>query len=125
MRQWDPFIFDASYSSKLHMGPIQKLAGYSDTSKFYFNMRKAVEPPKELLQKTPIGQWVYKALDDLKKKDTHWKSVTAHHMLSFFVKLNMILLQDAVALLVVHPNRASHPIFLVLPVFRSAEFETY
>jgi Centromere DNA-binding protein complex CBF3 subunit, domain 2 len=55
MGNWNPSMMDKSYSSKLPMGPIRKLAGYSGNSKMYFNTRTTVEPCDDLLALTPIG----------------------------------------------------------------------
>ena len=125
MGQWNPNIFDASYSSKLPMGPIRKLAGYSSSSKFYYNTRTTVDPPEECLNATPLGGWVYQAYKDLTSTPNGSKNQTALHVLDFFRDLNKIFLQDAAALVVKHPARAEHTMFRMLPVFEMHAFLEY
>jgi Centromere DNA-binding protein complex CBF3 subunit, domain 2 len=48
MGQWNPSIFDNSYSVKLPMSPIRKLAGYGNGNGLYFNTRTQVFPSDEL-----------------------------------------------------------------------------
>jgi len=42
MGQWNPSVYDTSYSSKLPMGPMRKLAGYVGNHQLYFNTRPVV-----------------------------------------------------------------------------------
>jgi hypothetical protein len=59
MGNWNNSIYDASYSSKLPLGPIRKLAGFFANNKIYFNTQTSVEPPCKLLLATLIGKLVY------------------------------------------------------------------
>lgn len=77
MGQWKPSTFDNSYSSKLPMGPMRKLAGYNSDTKIYFNTRTTVEPPNDLLHKTPIGKWVYESLYELENTEGGLEHTTA------------------------------------------------
>jgi hypothetical protein len=122
MGQWNPSIFDNSYSSKLPMGPIRKLAGFHGNNKMYFNTRTGVVVPDELLRMTPIGEWIYDItpLVSERAKSDH---PTCLHVLNFFAKMNEIFLQDAAAMLILHPDRAGHPIFEQMPLFASQQFE--
>jgi Centromere DNA-binding protein complex CBF3 subunit, domain 2 len=61
MGQWSPDVVDNSYSSKLPMRPIRKLAGYTSTTPMYYNKQTVVEPSEELLWMAPIGRWCYDA----------------------------------------------------------------
>jgi hypothetical protein len=125
MGQWNPNTFDNSYSSKLPLGPIRNLAGYSNSSKIYFNTRTSVDPPFELLELTPIGVWVYEALRVVNEdKDSHkYRTVVA--FLEFMKELNKVFLQDAAAMLAFHPDRVHHPIFTQLEVFHRESFGTF
>ena len=122
MGQWNPSIFDNSYSSKLPMGPIRKLAGYHGNNKMYFNTRTNVQVPEELLRMTPIGEWVYDIMPKVMERAGS-DHPTCLHVLNFFAKMNKIFLQDAAAMLVKCPDRAGHPIFDQLPLFVSPEFQ--
>jgi hypothetical protein len=119
MGQWNPSIFDTSYSTKLPMGPIRKLAGYN---KMYFNTRTTVQPPLELLKQTPIGEWIYEVKPEVEAR-SKGKHPTACHVLQFLCQLNEVFMQDAAAMQVLHSNRADHPLFQTLPVFESDEFK--
>jgi len=121
MGQWNQSIFDNSYSSKLPMSPIRKLAGFFSNNKFYFNTRTAVKPLEALLRMTPIGEWVYSAFTGVQEQ-ANGKHQTALHVLNFLKEINEIFLQDAAAMLSLHPERANHPLFS-LPVFSSTEFK--
>jgi hypothetical protein len=123
MGQWSPSMFDTSYSTKLPMGPIRKLAGFFGLQKIYFNTRTAIIPPQELLVQTPLGAWCYVALDALKEAAPEGKHMTAIQMLRFFCELNSIFIQDAAAMTVLHPEREHHAMFHEMPVFTSEEFK--
>jgi len=60
--QWSDGIWDSSYLSKLHFGPIRKLARHASSSNFCCNTRVMVEPDEALLHAAPIGEWVCAAL---------------------------------------------------------------
>ena len=111
MGQWNPSTFDNHYSAKFPLSAIRKLAGFPD--KLYYNTRTVVDVPQELLERTPIGKWAYKAFDDLSTAsladvDAHQ---TAFHFLKFVCKANEIFLQDAAAFAVSYPDRMDHNIY--------------
>lgn len=81
MGQWNPSMFDRSYSSKIPLGPIRKLAGYHSNNKFYFNTRTTVTPDDCLLQSTPIGKWVYIAYRGVLEASVDGGNATACHVL--------------------------------------------
>lgn len=123
MGQWAEGIQDHSYSAKLPMGPIRKLAGYFGKAKVYFNTRTAVDPPNELLLQTPIGQWVYGAYEGVTLAAEPGKNMTAISFLRFFIELNKIFLQDAAAMVALHDDRNEHAMFQKMPCFQSNEFK--
>ena len=123
MGQWNPSIFDNSYSARLPLGPMRKLAGYHSSNKMYYNTRSTVEPDVFLLRSTPIGKWCYDALDGVLEMSTEGDNQTAIHTLRFFCELNRIFIQDAAAMMVLHPERGDHPIFVDLSIFSTAEFK--
>jgi hypothetical protein len=63
MGNWNPSIYDSCYSTKLPIGAIRMLAVFSGRESKYFNARSRVEPPAHLLKLTPVGNWVYDALE--------------------------------------------------------------
>ena len=117
MGQWNPSVYDTSYSSKLPMGPMRKLAGYHGNTKLYFNTRTSVEPPMCLLQSTPIGQWIYNIHDAVMADPRIGDHPTTMYVLRFFLQLNTVFIQDATAMVVLHPERMDHPIYRELALF--------
>jgi len=127
MGQWSDGVWEGSYSSKLPFGPIRKLAGDSSTNEFYFNTRTTIDPDQALLEATPIGEWVHDALaavEEASFASSGSDHRTALQVLRFFVQLNKIFLQDAAAMIVLHPERDAHPLFN-LRVFKTDEFKAY
>ena len=123
MGQWSKGVHQRSYSTKLPMAPIRKLAGYKGSCKFHFNPRTAVEPPEDLLLTTPIGKWCYRALDEVLEASTAGENQTAILTLRFFCDMNRVFLQDAAAMMVLHPERESHPLFHEIALFSSESFK--
>jgi len=126
MGQWADGVWENAYLSKLPFGPIRKLAGYVSKDEFCFNTRTSVKPSQVLLMATPIGEWAYNAYE-LVRSCTHevGKASTAVQALHFFMDLNEVFLQDAAALLLLQPERQTHPMFQQLPVFHMEEFKEY
>ena len=127
MGQWSPDVVDNSYSSKLPMKPMRKLAGFHTSQPMYFNTRTVVEPPEELLRATPIGKFCYGAasfVDDAvrnaKKEGEHQ---TALNFLKFLCHMNKVFLQDTAAMVSLHPERASHRLYRDLDVLNSPAFK--
>jgi len=123
MGQWKPSTQDNSYSAKLPIGPIRRLAGFTSTSKQYWLPRCRLIPPDELLQQTPFA-WCYEALGEFEGRgDT--SHPTAVGFLRFVCQLSTIFLQDAAALLYEHPGRKDHPMFHTLPCLQSEAFKLF
>jgi hypothetical protein len=123
MGNWNPSIYDVSYSSKLPLPPIQKLVGYHSNQGFYWNIRTHVEPPEELLCATLMGKWVYNAYEGVCEADTNGEHQTSTHVQKFFCYLNMVFLQDLAAFMVEQPDQQFHPLFEKLDVFKIKEFD--
>jgi hypothetical protein len=123
MGQWAAGIQQSCYSAKLPMGPIRKLAGFVGKAKIYFNTRTDVVPPNEVLLLTPIGKWVYTMYEAVTETATPGKHMTAISLLRFFMDLNKIFLQDAAAMMVLHPEREEHALFNEMPCFLCDEFK--
>jgi hypothetical protein len=124
MGGWNPSVFDNSYSAKLPMGPMRKLAGFHGNHKLYYNTRTAVEPPDCLLLSTPIG-WIYNLNDELIKDSRIDDHPTAMFVVRFFIDMNRIFLQDMTAMAVLHPDRTDHPIYREFPLFQSTQWEVH
>jgi hypothetical protein len=124
MGPWNPSVFDNSYSSKLPMGPMRKLAGYQGSNQMFFNTRTSVEVPAYLKRVTPLG-WVYDTYESVMKDPRSQIHHTAPNVLRFFMKLNEVMLQDAAAMQLLHPERCSHALFQTLPVFQTKEFAVF
>ena len=125
MGQWADGVWDRSYSSKLPFGPMRKLAGYLNSSEFYFNTRTIIDPPESLLELTPMGEWCYDAYAAVRAEATRTGlHGTAVQVLRFFCELNKVFLQDAAATLALYPARSCHPVFQ-LPVFSNPAFKDY
>ena len=114
---WNPSIQDVSYSTKLPMIPIRHAAGFHKASGMYHNPRTAlIVEDSALLESTPFAPFL-EAYEFIREQvaasaegadSPKW---TALQFLEFMVQLNHVFLQDAAAILVLHPDRAVHPIF--------------
>jgi hypothetical protein len=123
MGQWKPTTQDNSYSAKLPIGPIRRLAGFSSQSKQYWLPRSRVKAPTELLLTTPFS-WCYQALEEFETRgDT--LHPTALGFIHFICELNQIFLQDAAALLFHKPDRKTHPLYQTLPCLQSEAFKLF
>ena len=111
LRNWDPSIQQTSYSTKLPMRPIRKLAGFTKANGMYYNPRCAVQVPLDLQKKTPIGCWAIDALSSLQETVGGHSKYTALNFLNLMVELNKVVIQDVAAMIVTCPQRISHSIF--------------
>jgi hypothetical protein len=109
---WDPFLQELSYSTKLPLKPIRKIAGYSTGSGMYYNLRTTVKPSDELLRTTPFW-WAFDALEGVEAamKDDNDSSYTAVCFLRFICELAVVFLQDAAAMWILYADRRSHPMY--------------
>jgi hypothetical protein len=104
------------------MQPIRKLAVFTDANGMYYNPRTMVEVDESLLQLTPAGCWLFDAHDAVANvNELGAGKFTAMNFLSFMMTLNRVFIQDAAAMLVLHPEKIDHPLFQ-LEVFWSVEF---
>lgn len=96
------------------------MAGF-DQDDIHFNPRVACEPPKELSDK--IFPWIEGEIEKVfeKNESDDNNRITAVSVLRFWASLRNIILQDAAAMFVLHPERVDHP-FLKLPIFRDPLF---
>jgi len=125
MGQWADGVWDKACSSKLPFGPMRKLAGCLNSSKFCFNTKTMAEPPECLLRLTPMGEWVCDAhaavQEEAIRTGKHQKTL---QVLCFFCQLNVVFPQDAAATLALCAERSCHPVF-ELPAFSAVEFKEH
>jgi hypothetical protein len=125
---WDPNTQQKSYSSKLPMRAIRLAAGFDAAGGMYYNPRTAVDVTSETLRRaTPFAPleealaFVQEEILDQSVPDLK-KPLTAFRFLKFMNFINTVFLQDAAAMMILHPGRASHPLFN-LECFKRPEFE--
>jgi Centromere DNA-binding protein complex CBF3 subunit, domain 2 len=123
MGNWNPSVFDNSYSAKLPMGPMRKLASYHGNHKLYYNTRTQVEPPECLLRSTAIGEWVFDLHAQLIEDSRISDHPTALFVVNFFMQMNRVFIQDMTAMAVLHPERTEHPIYKEFPLFNSTQWD--
>jgi hypothetical protein len=122
MGNCSPSMQSSCYSTKLPMQPIRKLAGFTDANGMYYNPRTMVEVEESLLRLTPVGCWLFDAQAAVASaNELGAGKFTAMNFLAFMMTLNRVFIQDAAAMLVLHPEKIDHPLFR-LEVFRSVEF---
>ena len=122
MGWWNMGVYDNSYSGKIPLGPIMKLAGCCN---LYQLVRGNVDVPVSLLRATPMGSWCYDAFEELKESSAGeggGSHTTAYQVLLFFCAINLICIQDAAAMVVLHPDRRAHCLFS-MPCFLGDEFK--
>ena len=120
----NPSMQDLCYSTKLPMKPIRRLAGYTTSGGLYYNKRTVVEVPASLQLATPLGKWVFNALQTVKAANARGgQHYTAQNFLEFMVELNIVFLQDLATLLIEYPERIhNHKGLEQLAVLNSEEF---
>mgnify|MGYP002784412878 CR=1 FL=1 len=121
---WNPSMQDSCYSTKLPMKPIRRLAGFTTSGGMYYNPRTAVTVPTSLQQATPIGRWVFNAMNQVKTMNSNGGQLyTAQNFLEFLTELNIVFLQDMATMMIEHPSRlTNHKGFEQLHILRSNDF---
>ncbi|KAG7345280.1 centromere DNA-binding like protein [Nitzschia inconspicua] len=122
---WDPKIQEKAYSSKLPMKIIRSRAGFRSNGGVHYNARTIVQPPSELLSQ--VFPWVDRATQELNaflQSSPAEACPFAAVFLDFMMKLKVVVLQDAAATMVLHPERSVHQLFQ-LDVFKSDCFKAY
>ena len=126
---WDPSIHEKAYSTKVPIKGIRAAGGYSETGGVCFNVRTIAEPSEELLAAFEefkfADEWLPKCLAYHSEDDTNDTCDTAIQVLTFVKKLRRITLQDAAFIMEFHPERATHPMFTSLSVFRTEAFKLF
>jgi hypothetical protein len=109
---WDPKIQETSYSTKLPLGPMRKIAGWIAAQGMYYNPRSQEWPSIPLMKKTPYG-FSFDAYAGVMAAITNHGdgSYTALCFLKLMMNCAKVFLQDAAAMIIKFPERASHPMY--------------
>jgi hypothetical protein len=102
---------------------IKAMAGFGEDEGLHFNPRTAYQPPEGLKQK--IFPWIEEEMDKVfatNEIDSNTR-ITAISTLRFWVNLRTIILQDAAAMIVLHPDRVFDYPFFRLQLFHDVEFK--
>lgn len=124
---WQVTVRDLCYSTKLPLRAMRFAAKFYDCDGMYFCPRSQVIPPDQLLNQIfPFAdEQLARVLADIEENGRNKSGVylgSATGFLEMLMKLKTIILQDAAAIVVLHPERASHAMFTSFPIFRSGEF---
>ena len=125
---WDPRIQEKCYSTCLPMAAIRGAAGYESNNGMYWNPRAQVEVKnRSLREATPFGplETAYEFITARNRNPAfadNEKAITAERFLKCMTCFNTAFLQDAAAMLILHPERKDHAVFK-LACFRMPEFE--
>lgn len=125
---WSATVRDLCYSTKLPLKAMRAAADFNDCDGMYFCPRSQVKPPEELVKQIfPFADEQLERVNAaIAGEESRVKSGVflgaSQAFLEMLVRQKTIILQDAAAMFVLHPERASHTIFQSFPTFRSAEF---
>ena len=114
---WSTTVRDDCYSTKLPLTPLRAAAGFTDADGMYYSPRTAVEPPESLVKSIfPFAEEQLRLVKEERAEKMADKGgtymATAVGFLELVIKLRPIILQDAAAIKVLHPQRFdNHPLF--------------
>jgi len=122
---WCPDTQGKFYSTKLPLSTMRMAAGFSEAAGTFWCPRSAVIPPMEL--QNMVFPWVEASLERVKASSlsNHSRTTSLPTALAFLEcmqELSIIVLQDAAAILALHPERAPHPLFTHIDLFRDPMF---
>ena len=106
---------------QLPMRAIRTMAGFESAEGMYHNICTAVEPPQEALEM--IFPWLEQKMEevDTKCEEDGVDRWTAIMFLRLMKRCRRVVLQDAAAIWVLHPERRTHYLF-GLSLFQSELF---
>ena len=118
---WDPKTQESRYSTKIPTAALRVIAGF-EPDEIHWNPRTALEPPESL--KIQVFPWIEEALESVfaavEEDDKDRSTVIA--TLRFWQKLRTVILQDAAAMMALHPECRDHALWRI-PVFQHPDFE--
>jgi hypothetical protein len=117
---WDPKTQESGYSLTMPTVALRVIAGYEQGERYFLPHCCAV--PSEILQKQ-IFPYIEAELENIRRlvEEDKKDQPTAVCTLRLWLKLGVIILQDAAEIAVQYSSRKDHPLFR-LPVFSSPEF---
>lgn len=118
---WDPSTQEKRYSTKMPLRAMRVLAGFGVADMHW--LKRDVDVPDCL--KKQIFPWIEEEVEKLKRY--HDQPDTTHRytaccFLDYLKALRTVILQDAAAMMILHPERAMHRVFDCHKVFKSPEF---
>ena len=126
---WNVDVRDQCYSNNLPLPAMRGAAGYTQNNGRYSNPRATVDPPEELERMIfPFAEaQLEKVQAEVERNGARLGGNylgAARNFLNMLLRLRTIVLQDAAALQVEHPERCNgHMLFLAFPeIFRSQLF---
>jgi Centromere DNA-binding protein complex CBF3 subunit, domain 2 len=113
---WDPRIQEKCYSTCLPMAAIRGAAGYESNNGMNWNPRSRVDVNDSTLRRaTPFGPleaaYEFIAVHNRNPANNKNKAIMAERFLKCMTCFNTVFLQDAAAMLILHPERADHALF--------------
>jgi len=130
---WQVSVRDLCYSTKLPLRAMRAAAGFMEGEGMFFCPRSQVVPEESLAKQVfPFAEEQLKIVDRAIREAPRGAGGNylgaARGFLSMMMRLRIILLQDAAAMMILHPQRNSHPIFnsgTLSSVFITAEFRDF
>ena len=127
---WGVTVIDQSYSTKLPMAAMRAAGGYTDSQGMFYCPRSTVEVPDELKKKIfPFADNQLRLVEEEVEKNGEKEGGNylgaARLFLRMLIRLRTIILQDAAAMFVSHPDRVNcHHFFQEFPeIFQTREFD--
>ena len=132
---WQVTVRDLAYSTKLPLNAMRHAAGYVQANNAFYCPRSQVKPPRSLTKQ--IFSFADEQLENVKEA-IHENRIregagnylgAALNFLEMLIRLRTIILQDAAAMTVLHPERMRlHPVYCCPTyrnIFHSQEFKDY
>lgn len=124
---WDPKIQEKAYSIKLPMKTMRRMARYVDGDGMFFSPRTDEKPDDSTL--AMVFPWVRDAksqvemaIEEDEERGRGGRLQTALCFLEMMEYLAEVVLQDAAAMAVLHPQRMRHVMYQLIPVFKTPGF---
>ena len=107
---WSPSTQDKAYSVKVPVKIVRSMAGWRIADGLHYNARADKDPPNELVD--AVFPWLQKSRDKVfASQETGNEHPTASKFLHLLHKIAVCVVQDAAAIIVQHPERATHGMF--------------
>lgn len=123
---WQTTVRDLAYSTKLPLKALRRAAAHEHCDGAFFCPRGKPKPDEELQRK--IFPFVENAIESVNRAQQENEEQSANNLstaagfLECLKRLRTIILQDAAAIMILHPEREHHPLFS-MDVFRGELFK--